>query len=234
MMKKIILALGALVIIGGLVFIFGGESSLNPAHNAQTNQSEDLESATAIAPGTYAVAANESSFAWAGKKPLIDGYTNSGTIDVSVGTIVVDQQKARGTFTLDMNTLHVGLTAKKPGQEGKLEEHLKSDRWFDVAAYPTAKFEITNFAPAAEGAPEFTYTITGNLTMKSKTNEITFPAKVYQTADGRLHAEAETEIDRTKWGITSGSGNFFDNLGDNMISDMVALSFSIIADKRSQ
>ena len=46
-----------------------------------------------------------------------------------------------------------------------------------------------------------------------------------------VHAKANFEFDRTKWGITSGSSSFFDNLADNAVSDMVAMSFDITAKK---
>jgi polyisoprenoid-binding protein YceI len=68
--------------------------------------------------------------------------------------------------------------------------------------------------------------------MKGQTHEVTFPAMIYLDGEGRLHARAETEIDRTKWGITSGSANFFDDLADNVIDDMVALSFHVVAVKQ--
>jgi hypothetical protein len=57
-----------------------------------------------------------------------------------------------------------------------------------------------------------------------------FPARVYQNALGQLVAEAGLEFDRTLWGITAGSGSFFDNLADNVIDDMVVLSFLLIAE----
>ncbi len=182
-----------------------------------------------VADGSYNVNAQSSIVRWAGKKPLISGYTNSGTIAVSDGTITVANDTATGNFTIDMNTLDVGLTAKKPGQEGTLEGHLKSDKWFDVATYPTASFVITNVAKRADSDESHIYNVTGDLTMKGVTNEISFPAEIYQTPAGEVRAIAATEIDRTKWGITAGSGSFFDDLADNVIDDMIAISFDIVA-----
>ena len=67
--------------------------------------------------------------------------------------------------------------------------------------------------------------------MKVVTNEISFPATIYQTDTENVIVEAVTVIDRTKWGITSMSGSFFDNLANNVIDDSVQLSFSLVADK---
>lgn len=68
--------------------------------------------------------------------------------------------------------------------------------------------------------------------MKDKTHEVTFPATIYQKTDGAVVATASFAIDRTLWGVTSGSGSFFDDLADNVIDDMVSLSFSLTAQKQ--
>ena len=219
-MKYTSLALGALIIIGLLAFFL-----MSPSPSATTER-EEVEGSV-VTPGTYTVNPEQSEFRWAGQKPLIDGYTNSGTIDLSEGSIIVGENEATGTFTLDMNSIHVGLTAKKPGQEGALEGHLKGERWFNVETYPTATFTITSVTPTES---ELVYTVTGDLTLKGTTNTVTFPARIYQTPEGLLKAEADLEIDRTLWGITAGSGNFFEDLGDNLIDDMVLLSFSLVAE----
>ena len=184
-----------------------------------------------VTPGSYSVDISTSEVRWAGKKPLIDGYINSGTIGLTEGTIVVSDNVATGSFTIDMNTLSVGSTAKKPGQESLLEGHLKSDGWFNVSEFSTALFVITKVTPRADSDVSFEYDVTGDLTMKGVTNEINFPAEIYETASGQVQVEATTTIDRTKWGLTAMSGSFFDNLADNVIDDNVQLSFSLKAEK---
>ncbi len=141
---------------------------------------------------------------------------------------MVSEDSATGFFTIDMNTLSVGLTATKPGKEGALEKHLKTDDFFDVETYPTATFAIKSVTPASE---PMTYTLTGDLTMKGKTNELSFPATIYLNDEGKLIAEASFEFDRTKWDITYNSGNFFQDLGNNLIDDMVAMRLTLVAEK---
>ncbi len=237
--------IGAIVVVGalGVWYAMAGPGSVkqtDTAATASTNgglepvvntETQTDSTRSVVTDGTYTVDGSSSIVNWAGKKPLIDGYTNSGTIAVTDGSITVSGQTATGDFDIDMNTLDVGLTAKKPGSEGKLEEHLKSDRWFNVGEFPTASFKITRVVPRADSSNTFTYDVTGDLTMKGQTHEISFPATIYLGADGKLYTEASTEIDRTKWGITAGSKNFFDNLADNVIDDMVALSFKLVATK---
>ena len=212
-------ALIPIIILAGLGYWYF--SSSEPIEAPAT---PETESATTVTPDTYTVVPEESTFEWSGQKPLIDGYVNSGTIEITDGSITVTDTTATGTFVLDMDTLHVGLTAKKPGKEGALESHLKGQGFFDVATYPTATFTITGVSPLEEQ----TYTVTGNLTMKGVTEEISFPAQIYEVND-TLHAKANFEIDRTRWGITVGSGSFFENMGDNLIADEVAISLSLVA-----
>jgi len=72
----------------------------------------------------------------------------------------------------------------------------------------------------------------GDLTIKGQTHEVTFPATIYTDNEGVTYAEATFGIDRTLWGITAGSSSFFDNLADNVVDDIVAMSFKLVA--RSQ
>lgn len=239
-MNKTIFALLAVVLVAAIWWFYIAEEDTELDKNTMSEESlveenEDNNEITsdqsrqAVGAGTYTVDAGASEFNWSGKKPLIDGYTNSGLIGISEGEITVTEEIASGSFVLDMNTLSVGLTAKKPGSEGALEDHLKGERWFNVAEYPTAQFTITDVQPMTDSDTTFQYSVTGDLTMKGVTNQISFPATIYQTAEGVVYAEAATEIDRTKWGITAGSGNFFESLGDNVIDDMVAISFKVVA-----
>lgn len=224
-MKIVVAAIVALVLIGASVFYFSGKESPVETNIISSNK----EALGVVEEGTYRVVAEESTVNWAGKKPLIEGYVNTGSIAVSEGVINVEEGEATGTFTIDMNTLSVSSTPTKPGRENALEDHLKGERWFDVGAYPTATFTITNVSPREGSEETYTYDVTGDLTMKGETHEVTFPAQIYTDVEGQVRAEASFEIDRTLWGITASSDSFFDDLADNVVDDMVALSFSLVA-----
>ncbi len=231
-MKYLSYIVVALVVIGGGWYYWSHTAQQTPQAASPESQitSPTADGATVVQPGTYTVVADKSIVHWAGKKPLVEGYVDSGTIGVKEGTITSTADTASGSFVIDMTSLRVGLTAKKPGMESKLEEHLKKGDFFDVTTYPTAKFVITKVTPRSDSATTFMYDVTGDLTMKGKTNAITFPAKIFMK-DGMIVAEATTAIDRTKWGITFGSKSFFDNLADNFIDDMVQLDFTLVATK---
>lgn len=53
------------------------------------------------------------------------------------------------------------------------DKHLRSDDFFDVAKYPQAKFESTNYAPNGDG----TGVLTGNFTLHGTTKEIAIDVK---------------------------------------------------------
>lgn len=236
---KIIFGIGALILIGLVGFFMWSPSDIQtntPATPTETKQdmssNSTLDEKNTFTEGTYIVQADESVVYWAGKKPLIDGYVNSGSIGVTAGTIEVTDGSATGVFSIDMDTLSVSKTPTKPGSENTLEEHLKSERWFNVTVFPEASFRITEVTPHADSDTTFQYTINGELTMKGVTDTLSFPATIYTDATGTLRAKADFEFDRTRWSITSGSGSFFDNLADNVIDDMVALSFDLTAVKQ--
>jgi len=46
---------------------------------------------------------------------------------------------------------------------------------------------------------------------------------------GVVNAAADFDIDRTQWDLKYGSGKFFENLGDKMISDNFNLKLKLIA-----
>ena len=238
-MKISVAILGVIIlVVGGWLYI-DNKSETNDTSTTvgeKNNEGDEINQNTVnarqvVMPGSYVVDTSASTVGWAGKKPLIDGYINSGTLDLSEGVITVTNATAAGSFTIDMNTLKVGLTAKKPGQESVLEGHLKGDSWFNVTEFPTASFNITNVSVRTDSDSTFQYDVTGDLTMKGVTNEINFPAEIYETATGQVQVEATTTIDRTRWGLTAMSGSFFDNLADNVIDDSIQLSFTLVADK---
>lgn len=229
-MRTVIVLVVLLALIGaGFVFWKPADVPQTVEEKSQVAQERKSKGVT---DGSYAVVAEKSTMNWSAKKPLIEGYVNSGTIAVKEGLITVAGDAKTATFVIDMTTIHVGLTAKKPGQEGKLEEHLKGERWFDVANHPNASFNITKVTPRADSATTFVYDVTGNLTLKGQTHELTMPATIFMDASGQLHAQSSFEFDRTKWGVTAGSASFFDSLADNAVSDMVAMSFDVVAERR--
>jgi polyisoprenoid-binding protein YceI len=144
---------------------------------------------------------------------------HSGTIAIKNGELNFENNKLTGgSFEMDMTT--ITCTDLEGAWANKLEMHLKSDDFFGVENYPTAKFIITKIG--SRGA-ENEYKITGNLTIKEVTKEVKFNATVSKTA-----ANADIELDRTDFDVKYGSGSFFDNLGDKTIYDEFNLNVKLV------
>ncbi|WP_025742273.1 YceI family protein [Aquimarina pacifica] len=156
---------------------------------------------------------SESIINWTGKK--VTG-SHTGTLKLSSGFLVFEGENITGgEFTVDMTTLIVTDLEAGKGKE-KLEGHLNSDDFFGVKNHKNAKLIVKKASKGDKG-----YKISGDLTIKGKTNPITFDLLV---ADNK--ASTTLKVDRTKYDIKYGSGSFFENLGDKAINN----EFELVVD----
>lgn len=172
----------------------------------------------------YTVNTEASSIAWKGFKPTDEHF---GTIGLKTGSISTTNGKiTAGSFVIDMGSIVVlDIPADKKGN-AKLVSHLSNADFFDVEKFPTATFEITGVTEI-EGKTQ----LSGNLTLKEATNNVTFPVSITNEGD-TLTLESDTfTIDRTKWDVHYGSKSIFDNLGDKFINDDIELKVSLKATK---
>ncbi|AXT19363.1 YceI family protein [Flavobacteriaceae bacterium AU392] len=166
----------------------------------------------------YIVDITASSIEWKGSKPT---GTHNGTIKLSNGTFKAEGNAiSSGTFTMDMSSL------KDADGNTRLEGHLKSDDFFDIEKFPNAKFVVTGINNRTGKTM-----LIGNLTIKDKTNAISFPITVKSNEDTVIITSETFIIDRSKWNVRYGSKSFFDNLGDKFISDEVELKINVVAKK---
>lgn len=176
-------------------------------------------------PGAYAVQPQLSTLGWLAKK--VTGQHN-GTIQFQSGQVLVKgSQITGGTFVVDMASMKVE-DITDAGSNGKLLGHLKSDDFFAVEANPTATFVITSVKPLKGDANGNNTTITGNLTIKGKTNPLSFAAKT-GVKNGIAAASGTATVDRTKYDIRYRSKSFFESIGDKAIDDTFSLTFNVIA-----
>ena len=127
-----------------------------------------------------------------------------------------------GSFSIDMTTINC---EDLPGRaKAKLENHLKSNDFFEVVNHPKATFVITKVKVTGSGV----YQVTGDMTIKNITNEIQFPARVVKSGN-KVEATADLTIDRSTFNVRYGSGSFFDDLGDRLIYDDFELSVSLVS-----
>ena len=161
----------------------------------------------------------KSKVTWQGSKV---GGSHNGNIQFQKGNIILEGgDLAGGTFIMDMSS--ITNNDLSGGMRDRLVNHLKSDDFFSVEKFPTSKFEITEVSREAEGS----YEITGNITIKGITEEITFPARFKKNGDA-FEASTSITLDRSKFNVRYGSASFFDDLGDRMIYDDFDLEMELV------
>jgi polyisoprenoid-binding protein YceI len=134
---------------------------------------------------------------WCGSK-IVGVGAHHGTIAITEGSVSVENGNiTAGTFTIDMTKITCTDSLPKEYSE-KLIGHLGADDFFSVAKFPTAKFVISEVKAEANGAN--THVISGNLTLRDSTKNISFPAAVSITADA-VTAKGEVIINRLDWGV---------------------------------
>lgn len=183
---------------------------------------------SAFAADVYKVDAKASSVAWKGFKKM--GSSHNGGINVKEGEVTLDKkgQLTAGTFVIDMATITNEDLKDSAEYQKKLVGHLSSEDFFNVTKFPTSTFTMKS---VTAGKAKGEVIVKGELTMIGQTQPIEFPAKV--TADkGVVTGEAVVKVDRTKWGLKYGSGNFFKELAaDKIIADEFEMTFKLVAKK---
>ncbi|MDZ4711676.1 MAG: YceI family protein [bacterium] len=210
--------LATLLVILALI----GAGCSNTKDNKSVTENKNLQTASNKGK-SYRLVSAESKMEWLGKK--VTGQHN-GTVNISKGELFADGGKLTGgNFDIDFSTITVS-DIENEEMRTKLTGHLKSDDFFTAGTFPLGRFEITSATPLTGAGGN--YTIGGKLTIKGITKDISFPAKV-NIADDKITAIADFNIDRTLWDIKFRSGKFYENLGDNLISDDFNIKFNITA-----
>lgn len=166
----------------------------------------------------YKANISKSELKWNGKKVTGEHW---GFIGLKEGKITLKNNIiTSGEFTIDMASINCkDLTDETWNQ--KLVGHLKSDDFFSVDKFPTAKLEISESGAFVNNEA----TVNGKLTIKGITHPISFNAK----KNGNTYSALIT-VDRSKYDVRYGSGKFFDNLGDNMIYDEFTIEVKLVVE----
>jgi polyisoprenoid-binding protein YceI len=118
-------------------------------------------------------------------------------------------------LTVDVGSYDLG--------DDSYNEQVRGKEWFDTKTYPKATFVSSSIAPAGTGK----YTVTGTLTIKGKSQSVSFPMTVgqqgsEQTFDGAM------PISRLKFDV--GTGEWKDT---STVADEVTIKFHIVVPKKS-
>ena len=140
-----------------------------------------------------------------------------------------------GTIKFDPNDLAVSKiemtiqTGSIDTRMDKRDEHLKSPEFLDATKFPTITFVTKSIAKDGDR-----YNLTGDLTIKAVTKEITIPADISGPINSPMGGtaigiETSFKINRQDYGVSF--NKTLDN-GGLMVSDDVNIDVSIEADKK--
>ncbi len=191
----------------------------------------DAEQEAAAKSGeTMAVDVSQSEVTWTGTKPVGAHY---GTFKLTSGEVSTENGMVTGgEFVIDINSMVITDEDADSYREN-LRGHLVSEDFFKAETHPTAKFVITKVEPISEAMKSSSkvenanYVVSGNLTLRDTTNNITFPANINVT-DNMVSAKANFDINRTWWKMHYGNDS---SLGDKFIRPEVNVGLNLVAKK---
>lgn len=130
------------------------------------------------------------------------GVTVGGSFTGLQGKIAFDPANpgaASIEASIDVNSINTGIDLR--------DDHLKKEEYFDVKNYPRIHFVSTKVNAGRSGS----YTVTGLLTIKKVTREISFPFTATPQGNGFLFT-GEFKINRRDFGVGGSSFTMSDNL----------------------
>jgi polyisoprenoid-binding protein YceI len=143
------------------------------------------------------------------------------------GTIRVDRAKPESSsveFTIQAASVFTN--------DQKRDDHLRTPDFFDVATHPTITFKSTSVKPVAGNA----YEVTGKLTMRGVTKQVTLPVTFLGEGkdpwgNEKMGFELSTTLNRKDYGI---NWNKALDQGGVLVGDEVKVQISIEANKVKQ
>ncbi len=221
-------------LLAAAMFLFAACADAPESDKAATTEAQEVNTT----PGTsFKVDTTASKVEWVATK--VTAY-HTGTLNVKSGELIVqDGNVTGGNFVLDMTSIVVsGPPGSDAKANAKLLAHLKSPDFFDVAANPEATFTITSVTPFSGTAKDSadprqesiskykvtnpTHTVSGNLTIKAVTKNITFPAQL-TISGSSANAIAKFNINRQDWDI------MYPGKPDDLIRNEVHLGIALKA-----
>ena len=185
-------------------------------------------SVLAINPHTdhISVSTDKSEIKWKGSKIH---KSHEGVVSIDKGVLMINHGKlVGGQFSIDMTSI-VCTDIESEKKNKYFVDHLKNDDFFDVENFPTAEIKIIKATPIKSDGGN--YMILADLTIKGITHTISFETGFRMRGSTYFMAKAKIVIDRTKWDIKYGSGNFFKDLGDKAILDEIEFEVVLYSEK---
>jgi polyisoprenoid-binding protein YceI len=158
---------------------------------------------------------------WGYKVAKSEASSHDGTIKVKSGNVVLKgNQIVGGSFVLDMTSINA--TDLSGEYQQKLNGHLKNGDFFEVEKFPTGTFKITSVKKNNDKT--YNSLVTGTLTVKGKTNAVSFPAKI-TNANGAVTIESNKfSFDRQKFDVAYKS-----TMQDVFVKDDIDMTVKVTA-----
>ncbi|WP_234111029.1 YceI family protein [Chryseobacterium sp. R2A-55] len=160
---------------------------------------------------------------WKAYKTLkTESMSHFGTVKLKSGNLTFNgNELTGGSFVIDMNTVDAEDMNGNPKQKKFLENHLKSDDFFDTEKFPVAVFQIKSVKKIPDKNNRFQ--IGGILNIKGISKNILFPATVVESNGAIIITSAQFTFNRKHFGLKY---NIFE---DMLISDEVEMNVKIMA-----
>jgi len=189
------------------VFLTGCSDPADKVQKAATSEPKKADTAANSSAREYSIRAG-SKIGFVGSKVTRShngGFTNfAGHLQVENGKIVGAPE-----IKIAMKSLWA--------DDKKLEGHLKSNAFFDVANLPVATFSVTGIETAGTQQK-----VTGNLELHGVTKSISFPADI-KVADDAVTVKADFAINRRDFNIN------YPGMPNDLIRDNVVIKLDIQA-----
>ena len=158
---------------------------------------------------------------WGYKISKTESSSHSGKISLKSGNVVMKKdQIVGGDFVFDMGSINA--TDVSGERQTKLNAHLKDGDFFETDKFPTGTYVITSVVKNNDKI--YNYKINGNLTIKGKTNPVSFPAKVTFSKGIVSIVSDKFSFDRQKFDVAYSS-----SMKDVLIKDDVDMLVKVNA-----
>ena len=176
-----------------------------------------MSAVTAIPAGNYVIDPAHSRIGFSARHAVITKVRGAFNAFEGKGSVKDGQASLEVTIKAD------SIDTRQADRDG----HLKSEDFFNVAAFPELKFVSTSIKQKRDDE----FVVEGNLTIKDVTKPLTIEfdytgAATDPFGNKRVGLEGEAEINRTDFGLT---WNAILETGGVLVSEKIKLEFEISA-----
>ncbi len=230
MKKKILIAVGVLVLVVGGIWGFRTYQEIEKGkkERANTTIANVVEPTKTTTPVSAPVASGPMRTFNLTEKSLIrwTGYKKVG--QHSGWFILFDGVGKMPDNNLEQATIELSIetdSVETDDPSGILTKVMKNESFFHCAKFPTATFKSVSIVKVETNVPNL-YTVTGDLQIRDITKRIAFPATITVAGD-TVKLEADFKVNRRWWNIV------WQAAGDSFLYDDVRIELKAEAKEKA-